>query len=64
MITTSPVRRIADLVASDPMRLMPILHELLPKDARSRRRDQQAKVIANLPKPQILAILAKFERAI
>lgn len=64
MIHASPVRQIADLVASNPVRMVPLLHDLLPKDARSKRRDKQAKAIANLPKPEIIRILVALQRAV
>ncbi len=64
MIHTSPVKQIADLVARDPVRLFPVLDSLLPKDSRSKRKDAQAKVIANLPKPKLIQILTALERAI
>ena len=62
MIVTNPVGRIAHLVSLNPVRLMPVLNDLLPKNHWSNRRDKQAKVIANLPKPDILRILAALER--
>ena len=63
MIYTNPVARIGHLVSINPMRLMPVLNELLPKDKRSNRRDKQAKSIANLPKPEIVRILVALEEA-
>lgn len=62
MIYTNPVSRISLLVAQNPVRLMPLLNELLPKDKRSNNRDKQAKVISNLPKPDIVKILVAIER--
>jgi hypothetical protein len=48
-----PVRRIAQIVATDPVRLMPILDEMMPK----------GKVLGNQPKPVIMKILARLEQA-
>lgn len=62
MIYTNPIARIGHLVSTNPVRLMPILNELLPKDKRSNRRDKQAKNIGNLPKPEIVRILVALEK--
>lgn len=48
-----PIRRIAQIVASNPVKLTPVLEELMPKGV----------VLANQPKPVILAVLAGLERA-
>ena len=48
-----PIRRIAQIVAMDPVRLTPILEKLLPKTG----------ALGNQPKPVILGVLASLERA-
>jgi len=52
MIIANPIRAIAETVAKDPVRLVPILDSLLP-----RKKGKKVTNLATLSKPEILRIL-------
>lgn len=56
MITSNPIRRIADIVASNPAKLAAVLEQLLP------RRRGKVMALANLPRPEIERVLARLQR--
>ena len=59
MIISNPIRRIGDLVATDPVKLVPILDSLLP-----RKKGKKVTNLATLSKPEILRIYTELQRAV
>jgi hypothetical protein len=58
MIITNPVKRIADLVAEDPVHLVPVLDSLIP-----RRKGKRVTNFGTLSKPELTRILSELQKA-
>jgi len=56
MIISNPVKRIAEIVSEDPVRLVHVLDSLLP-----RKKGKKVTNLSTLSKPEIVSILKRLE---